>query len=90
MTSHSISPDLSGPRAARGAGTNWLIVLWVVWAVLLIGAMATGHFGERHAAALPTVARMGSSLTLVVAAWSAYFLWRAGARGACCCVWPSG
>jgi hypothetical protein len=79
MTSNSISPVISGHQAPRGAGTIWFTVLWVVWAVLLIGAIAVGHFGGRHAAMLPTAARMGSSVTLVVAAWSAYFLWRAGA-----------
>jgi hypothetical protein len=79
MTSNSNSPVVGAPRTAHGAQTIWFIVLWVVWAVLLIGAMAVGHFGGRHAAMLPTAARMGSSVTLVVAAWSAYFLWRAGA-----------
>jgi uncharacterized membrane protein YhhN len=78
MTSNSISPPITTDRATRSNETVWFIVLWVVWAVLLVGAMATGNVVGQHSAALPTAARMGSSLTLVVVAWLAYYLWRAG------------
>lgn len=78
MTSNSISPPAATDRAARGNETLWFILLWVVWAVLLFAAMALGNLGGRHGAALPTAGRMGSSVTLVVAAWLAYYLWRAG------------
>ena len=78
MTSNSISPAAASDRAARGNDTIWFILLWVVWAVFLVGAMALGNLGGSHGAALPTAARMGSSVTLVLTAWLAYFLWRDG------------
>lgn len=48
----------------------WLIALLALWAALLFGGFL---FGRPHASSprrMPTWARLGSSLTLVVAAWS--------------------
>jgi YhhN-like protein len=78
MTSNSISPTVASNPAARGNQTIWFILLWIVWAVLLGGAMALGNLGGGHGGALPTAARMGSSVTLVATAWLAYFLWHTG------------
>ena len=57
-------------RARQG-----LVALWILWAGLLAAAMVIGNLGEGHGSAAATAARMGSSVTLVVAGWLAY-AWR--------------
>jgi hypothetical protein len=48
----------------------WLIALLAVWAVLLFGGFAFGRLNAEGTHRMPTWTRIGSSLTLVVAAWS--------------------
>lgn len=50
----------------------WLIALLVLWAILLFGGFALGHESETQR--IPRWARMASSATLVLAAWSWYLL----------------
>jgi hypothetical protein len=49
---------------------DWLIGLLGLWAVLLFGGFALGSSDARRERRMPAWTRMGSSLTLVVAAWS--------------------
>lgn len=55
----------------------WLIAFLVVWALLLFGGFVIGKLNAVHTHRIPTWARMGSSLTLVIAAWS-WFVFSAG------------
>jgi len=49
-----------------------LLALFVVWAALLIAAMAVGRLGNGHGTPAATCLRMGSSVALVVAGWFAW------------------
>jgi hypothetical protein len=72
-------------QSVQSAGVNGMVrkraksfaALWLLWLVMLAGAMISGNVLEGHSEALPTALRMGSSLVLVVAAWWAWTLWRA-------------
>lgn len=46
--------------------------LWLVWAALLFGGFAFGTLNEAETRRMPDWTRMGSSLTLVAAAWLWY------------------
>ena len=70
---NSTAAQPGGPPGT--SGTALFVVLWFLWAALLIGAMIVGNFGS-HGSALATAGRMGSSLVLVVAGWTAWALWR--------------
>lgn len=48
----------------------WLIALWLIWASLLFGGFIFGKLNADDTHRIPRWARMASSLTLVVAAWS--------------------
>lgn len=50
----------------------WLLGLLVLWALLLFGGFAFGTLNEERTRRMPTWTRLGSSLALVVAAWSWY------------------
>jgi len=50
----------------------WLFALWVVWATLLFGGFVFGKLNTDSTHRIPRWARMASSFTLVVAAWSWY------------------
>lgn len=60
------------------------VALWVVWAILLGGAMILGNTLGSHARELPTMGRMGSSLVLVLAAFWAWAVWRGTVVGPFC------
>jgi hypothetical protein len=48
----------------------WLLALLAVWAGLLFGGFIVGKMNEDETHRIPTRARMGSSIALVVAGWS--------------------
>ncbi len=48
----------------------WLLGLWVLWAVLLFGGFLFGRPDAAGQRRMPAWTRIGSSLVLVVAAWS--------------------
>jgi YhhN-like protein len=50
----------------------WLMVLLAVWAAFLFGGFVFGKLNPERTHRTPTWARMASSVTLVVAAWSWY------------------
>jgi hypothetical protein len=50
----------------------WLAGLLALWAGLLLGGFAFGRLNAERTSRTPTWARIASSLTLVVAAWSWY------------------
>ncbi len=54
----------------RPAGNYWLGALLLLWAALLFGGFAFGSAEVEGGERIPTPARVGSSLVLVVAAWS--------------------
>lgn len=54
----------------------WLIICWLAWAALLFGGFAFGKLNARQTYRMPDVGRLGSSLVLVVAAWSWYLFTR--------------
>jgi uncharacterized membrane protein YhhN len=70
----------SVPGAMATGGAMSLILLWLAWATLLIGAMVVGNL-DSHGSAAATAARMGSSIALVLAGWLAYATWRRTAVG---------
>ena len=47
-----------------------LVVLWVVWAALLFGGLVVGEPNSELTQRMPQWMRLGSSLTLVAAAWT--------------------
>ncbi|HEY7125964.1 MAG TPA: lysoplasmalogenase [Ktedonobacterales bacterium] len=51
----------------------WMLALLALWAALLFGGFALGKPDDTRTRRMPTWARVASSLTLVLAAWSAYF-----------------
>ncbi len=60
---------------------GWLLGLWLVWALLLFGGFARGGSAEPNRR-IPAPNRMGSSLALVMAAWSwAVFAWGSVLQG---------
>ncbi len=69
---------LDHPSTARR--DPWFFVLWIVWAVLLAGAMLWGNY-DRHGSGFATFMRMGSSVVLCVVAWRAWALWKGLAVG---------
>jgi hypothetical protein len=52
----------------------WLLALLVAWAVLLFGGFVFGKDNQEQTHRIPTWMRMGSSLMLVVAAWSWWWI----------------
>ncbi|MBZ0298046.1 MAG: lysoplasmalogenase [Anaerolineae bacterium] len=48
---------------------SWMLILWIVWALLLFGGLLFGRLDEDRTRRMLTWTRMGSSLVLVVAAW---------------------
>jgi hypothetical protein len=50
----------------------WLLGLLILWALLLFGGLAFGKLNDERTRRMPTWTRIGSSLVLVVAAWSWY------------------
>jgi hypothetical protein len=60
-------PDLASPLQRF-----WLPGLLLLWALLLFGGFAFGTLNAERTRRMPTWTRMGSSLALVVAAWSWY------------------
>src|SRR5690349_12734735 len=59
-------PGLSGGQCEGVA------LLWIVWALLLFGTFIDGKLNTEGTHRIPRWARMASSFTLVVAAWSWY------------------
>ena len=57
---------------ANPAQQFWLLGLLFLWALLLFGGFAFGKLNEDRSRHMPTWTRIGSSLALVVAAWSWY------------------
>lgn len=70
---------------ANPAQQFWLSGLLVLWALLLFGGFAFGKPNEERTRRMPAWTRIGSSLALVVAAWSRYLftLGKRSARSAC-------
>jgi len=60
--------DVPSPRLLQG--------LWVVWAALLTLAILWGNLADGHGSLVATWARMGSSVALVVTAWTGFLFWR--------------
>jgi hypothetical protein len=50
----------------------WLVGLWVSWTALLLGGFVVGKAWSDGTRRMPVWTRMGSSLVLMVAAWSIY------------------
>jgi uncharacterized membrane protein YhhN len=67
-----------GPVRTHAVG---FAALWLLWLVMLAGAMISGNVLEGHSKALPTALRMGSSVVLVITAWWAWTLWRKTTAG---------
>ncbi len=63
----------------------WLLTLLILWVLLLFGGFAFGKPNEERTRRMPAWTRIGSSLALVVAAWSRYLftLGKRSARSAC-------
>lgn len=59
----------------------WLIILLIVWAALLFGGFTLGKPTPDNAHRMPRWARMASSLTLTVAAWSWWLFTRQNDNG---------
>jgi hypothetical protein len=53
-----------------------LVLLWVIWAALLFGGLVVGVPNSELTARMPLWMRLGSSLTLVAAAWTFAMLQR--------------
>jgi hypothetical protein len=70
----SIPPDSS-------AAGSWLLGLLLLWAALLLGGFVFGPTADASGQRIPTWARMASSFTLVVAAWSWYLCARPSGVG---------
>ncbi len=70
------SPNAVPSTVGFATQMTLFVVLWVVWAVLLAAAMLLGNFAGGHGTAAAATARMGSSVALVVTAWTAYAMWR--------------
>lgn len=51
-----------------------LLVLWVIWAALLLGGALFGRLNAERTHAIPTWARMASSAILVGAAWASWLI----------------
>lgn len=51
----------------------WLLILLALWAILLFGGFIFGKLDDERTRRMPAWTRMASSLTLVIAAWSAFF-----------------
>lgn len=64
------------PQAFSPFQRGWLILLLLFWAVLLFGGFALGTPDAGPTQRIPTWARLGSSLVLVVAGWSWYGITR--------------
>ena len=71
----------SNPALPKAAAAFFL--LWVEWIGLLGAAMILGNVLDGHGKMLPTVARMGASVVLVLAAWWGWKVWQGG-RGSLC------
>jgi hypothetical protein len=54
----------------------WLLTLLILWGVLLLGGFVSGNRDALSGRRMPTWTRMGSSLTLVLAAWSWFWFAR--------------
>lgn len=71
----AIGPGKTPAPAVRADGRRAdFVILWLVWAGLLAAAMISGIV-QGAAQPWPTALRMGSSVTLVVAAWWAFGRW---------------
>ncbi len=70
----SQNPEKSNPPLP-GSSLLPFVALWILWALLLGGAMIVGNL-DRHGSALATAGRMGSSIVLVVTAAFAYWRWQ--------------
>lgn len=57
--------------------TIWLLALLVIWAALLFGSIVANWSSPAERRPIATRLRLASSLTLVLAAWSWYFVARA-------------
>lgn len=55
---------------------RWLLVLWIIWAVLLFGGMLFGRWNSDQSHRSPRWGRMASSVALVFAAWFGAYLVR--------------
>ncbi|MHB1293693.1 MAG: lysoplasmalogenase [Anaerolineae bacterium] len=60
----------------EGTGVLWLGVLWLLWTGLLLGGYLFGKPHRRTGRRMPTWTRIGSSITLTLAAWFTLFLLR--------------
>jgi len=60
----------------------WLLGLLLLWAALLFGGFIFGKMDAKQTRRMPTWTRLASSLVLVVAAWSWYWLTRGSAANA--------
>jgi uncharacterized membrane protein YhhN len=72
----SESGAASSVNAVASKTTAAFVVLWLEWIGLLGAAMILGNVLAGHGQVLPTVARMGSSLVLVLAGWWGFAVWR--------------
>ncbi len=72
MTTSAVSSESVGGLRRE----PMFLVLWLLWAAALGGAMVLGNL-DRHGAAPATALRMGSSIVLCVVAWAAYARWKA-------------
>src|SRR5579864_1860838 len=61
--------------------TFWLIGSFVVWAALLFGGFVRGRPTASNPQRIPRLARIGSSVALVSAAWSLFWLARSSPHG---------
>jgi hypothetical protein len=78
-TSSTASTSLSAIQPVDRARPR-LVWLWIAWVVLLAAAIVLGNW-DRHGSTAATAARMGSSVVLVVAAWTFWSWWRETAVG---------
>src|SRR5262249_27927511 len=69
---------LALPPVPSAIERAWLLALFALWALLLFGGFAFGRANADRTRRMPIWTRMGSSLALVLAAWS----WWLFARGA--------
>ncbi len=68
------------PTGTQGK-KSWFGLLWLTWAVLLVGSMVVGNGPGGHGSPLSTWLRMGASLTLVATGSLSYGLFRASPAG---------
>ncbi len=59
-------------RSLSVAQLVWLLGLLALWAALLSGGFAFGRADTKRTQRMPVWSRLGSSLALVVGAWSWY------------------